>query len=66
MINDCGAIHRMKIGSGNRSARGKSFPVSICPPQIPQDFSWDRTRSVAVEIGRYLEDSFLGLIKVLS
>jgi hypothetical protein len=26
----------------------KSAPVSLCPPQIPHEFAWDRTRAVAM------------------
>jgi hypothetical protein len=32
---DCGAVHGMKIGRGNRSIRRKPTPASLCPPQIP-------------------------------
>jgi hypothetical protein len=30
-----GAVGGMQIGSGNRSARRKPAPLSLCPPQIP-------------------------------
>lgn len=41
MINEYG------IGRGNRSVRRKAVPVPLCPLQIPQDLSWDRTREQA-------------------
>jgi hypothetical protein len=41
--DDCGSIDRMPIGRGNRSA-----PMSVCPPQLPHDMAWARTRAAAV------------------
>jgi hypothetical protein len=43
MIDDdeCGAVGGMRIGRGNRSTRKKPAPVSLCPPQIPHDLTWD-------------------------
>jgi hypothetical protein len=38
----------MTIGSRNRSTRRKPAPVPICPPQIPYDMTWSRTRAAAV------------------
>jgi hypothetical protein len=38
----------MRIRWGNRSTRGKPAPVPLCPPQIPHDLTWDRTRAAAV------------------
>jgi hypothetical protein len=38
----------MRIDRGNRSTRRKPAPVPLCPPQIPHDLAWDRTRAVAV------------------
>jgi hypothetical protein len=49
MIDDeCGAHSWMWIGRENRSTRRKPAPVPLCPPQIPYDMTWFRTRSVAV------------------
>jgi hypothetical protein len=45
--NECGAVCGMS-GRENRSTRRKPAPVQICPPQIPQDLSWDRTQVAAV------------------
>jgi hypothetical protein len=45
---DCGAISGMKIGKGNRTTRRKPAPAPVCPPQIPLDLTWDRTRAAAV------------------
>jgi hypothetical protein len=52
--DDYGAVGGMRIGRGNRSTRRKPTPVPLCPPQIPHDLTWDRTRDAAVEIGGYL------------
>jgi hypothetical protein len=46
--DDYGAVGGMRIGRGNRSNRRKSAPVPLCPPQIPHDLTWDRTRAAAV------------------
>jgi hypothetical protein len=45
---DCGAIGGMKIGRGNQSTWRKPAPVPHCPPQIPHDQTWARTRAAAV------------------
>jgi hypothetical protein len=45
----CGAVSGMRIGRGNRSSRRKHAPVPLCPPQIPHDLTWARTR--AAEVG---------------
>jgi hypothetical protein len=45
---DYGAVGGMRIGRGNRSTRRKPAPVPLCPPQIPHDLTWDRTRAAAV------------------
>jgi hypothetical protein len=38
----------MGIGRGNRSTWRKLAPVPLCPPQIPHDLTWARTRASAV------------------
>jgi hypothetical protein len=50
MIDDVDyeAVGGMRIGRGNRSTRRKPAPVPLCPPQIPHDVTWDRTRAAAV------------------
>jgi hypothetical protein len=48
MIDECGVVGGMRIGRGNRSTRRKHAPVPLCPPQIPHDLTWDRTRAAAV------------------
>jgi hypothetical protein len=49
MIDDeCGAFGGMRIGRGKRNTRRKPIPVPLCPPQIPHDLTWDRTRATAV------------------
>jgi hypothetical protein len=50
--DDYGAVGEMRIGRENRSTRRKPAPVSLCPPQIPHDLTWDRTRVAAVESQR--------------
>jgi hypothetical protein len=44
---DCGAIGGMRICRGNRRTRRKPTPVPLCPPQIPHDQTWARTRAAA-------------------
>jgi hypothetical protein len=46
--DDSGAVGGIRIGRGNRSTRRKPAPVPLCPPQIPHDLTWDRTRAAAV------------------
>jgi hypothetical protein len=48
MIDDYGAVGGMRIGRGSRSTRRKPAPVPLCPPQIPHDLTWDRTRAAGV------------------
>jgi hypothetical protein len=50
MIHDCecGAVGGVRVGRGNRSTARKSAPVPLCPPQIPHDLTWARTRVAAV------------------
>jgi hypothetical protein len=49
MIDDeCGAVGGMRIGRGNRSTRRKPASVPLCPPQIPHDLTWARTRAASV------------------
>jgi hypothetical protein len=53
MIDDeHGAVGGMRIGRGNRSTQRKPTPVQLCPPQIPHDLTWARTRAAAVGNGR--------------
>jgi hypothetical protein len=42
------AFGGMRIGSGNRTTRNNPGPVPLCPPQIPHDLTWYRTRAAAV------------------
>jgi hypothetical protein len=41
-------IDGMQIGRGTRSTRRKPAPLPLCPPQIPHDLTWVRTRAAAV------------------
>jgi hypothetical protein len=52
MIDDeeCGAFGGKRIGRGNGITRRKLAPVPLCPPQIPHDLTWARTRAAAVGI----------------
>jgi hypothetical protein len=49
MINGYGEFSGMRLGKGNGSTKKKSALVSICPPQIPCDLTWDRIRAAEVE-----------------
>jgi hypothetical protein len=46
--NDCGLVGGM-CGMGNHNARSKPVPVPLCPPEIPHEQTWARTR--ATEMG---------------
>jgi hypothetical protein len=46
--NDCGAVGGMRIARGNRSTRRKPARMPLCPPQIPHDVTWARTRAASV------------------
>jgi hypothetical protein len=49
MIEDeCGAVGGVRTGRGNRSTRRKPASVPLCPPQIPHDLTWARTRTAAM------------------
>jgi hypothetical protein len=48
IIDDYGAVGGMRIDRGNQSTWRKLAPVPLCPPQIPHDLTWDRTRAAAV------------------
>jgi hypothetical protein len=52
MIDEYGAIRRMRIGRGNQSTPIKPAPVPLRSPQIPHDLTWDRTRASTVETRR--------------
>jgi hypothetical protein len=49
MMDDdkCGPVSGM-LGKGNLSAQRKPASVPLCPPQIPHDLTWARTRAAAV------------------
>jgi hypothetical protein len=72
MIDDYGAVGGMKIGRGNRITRRKPAPVPRCPPQIPHDLTWDRTRAAAVRLdvsvplkGVYFQRTFISSLRSL-
>jgi hypothetical protein len=46
--DDCGEVGGMRTGRGNLSTQWKPAPVSLCPPQMPYDLTWARTRAAAV------------------
>jgi hypothetical protein len=50
MVDDdeYGEVGGIRIGRGNRSTWRKPAPVPHCPPQIPYDMNWDRTRAATV------------------
>jgi hypothetical protein len=50
MIDDdeCEAVGGMRIGRGNRSTQRKPAPAPLCPPQIPHNLTWARTRAATV------------------
>jgi hypothetical protein len=42
--DDCGVVSGMIISKGTRSTPRKPAPVLLCPPQVPYDLAWARTR----------------------
>jgi hypothetical protein len=42
----------MRIGKGNPGTRIKPAPVPLCPPQIPYDLTWARTRAAVLRSRR--------------
>jgi hypothetical protein len=38
----------MRIGRGDRSTTRKPAPVPLCPPHLPHDLTYARTRAAAV------------------
>jgi hypothetical protein len=46
--DECGVVGGMRIGRGKPKYSEKSCPVPLCPPQIPHDLTWDRSRAAAV------------------
>jgi hypothetical protein len=50
--DECGPVGGMRIGRGHRRTRRKPAPTPLCPPQIPHDLTWVRTRAAAVESRR--------------
>jgi hypothetical protein len=50
MINERGAVGRMRIGEVNRSIQRKPTPVALYTPQTLYYLIWDRTRAAAVVI----------------
>jgi hypothetical protein len=45
MVKEHGVVRGMRTGRGNLSTRRKPAPVSLCPPKIPGDLTWDRSRA---------------------
>jgi hypothetical protein len=52
-----GAGGGIRIGRGHRNTRIKPAPVPFCPPQIPYDLTWARTRAAVVGIRRLTAQS---------
>jgi hypothetical protein len=55
MITEYGAVDGMKIDGENRSTRTKPTLVSLCPPKIPHELIWDRSRPVSLGSWRLSE-----------
>jgi hypothetical protein len=47
-INEYDTVGGMRIGRGDRSTRRKPATMALCPPEIPHDVTWDRTRVAVV------------------
>jgi hypothetical protein len=46
--DECGTVGGIRIGRGNRSSRRKPAPMPLCPPQIPHNMTWARTRAAVL------------------
>jgi hypothetical protein len=55
VINECVGVGGLRIGSGNQCVQTESLPMSMCPPQIAQNLTWDQTRYAAAG-SRRLDD----------
>jgi hypothetical protein len=44
IVNECGTVGEMRTSWGNQSTLRNPVPVSLCPPQIPHDMTWDGTQ----------------------
>jgi hypothetical protein len=63
--DECGAVGEMRTGRGNRSTRRKHAPVPLCPPQIPYDLMWARTRKPATNrLSYYMALYYIGFFVV--
>jgi hypothetical protein len=49
MISKYGTVGGVRIRKENRRTRIKPSSLTLCPPQIPRDVTWDRNRAVAAE-----------------
>jgi hypothetical protein len=52
MMDECGAVVGIIIGTRNRSTQRKPDSVPLCQLQIPYDLTWDGTRAAAEESRR--------------
>jgi hypothetical protein len=52
MIDEYGAVDGVRFSGRDQSTRRAPSTVPLCPPQIPHDLNWDRTR--AAEVGSRL------------
>jgi hypothetical protein len=47
MIDEHETVDGIRVGRGTE-VLGESDPMLLCPPQIPHDLTWNRTRATAV------------------
>lgn len=50
IINECGAVGKMRTGRRDQSMQRKPALMPLCPQRIPHDLTWDQTLVTAVEI----------------
>jgi hypothetical protein len=66
MLNEYGAVGGMIIGRRNRNTRRKPAPMPLCPPQIPQDLTWDQIRLAAMDSWRLPAWAMARSVKMVS
>jgi hypothetical protein len=58
MAKNAKQLEKRMRGRGNRSTQRKSAPVPLCPPQIRQDLTRDRTRWLTPELRHDLSERY--------
>jgi hypothetical protein len=49
MIDECEAVGGMGVGRGDQNTLRRLATLTVLPPQIPYDLTWDHTWAATVE-----------------